>query len=129
MLHMCLARMPTPLENPRCATSIFLFSKKVVETPFKALLAGRVQTAYGTDFNCIADSARVLACSGRMAACNSHTRIALQYQIRKCWFEQPRLMESSQAPSESWAAKGLSMRRGGVRGIVSRSSTTQRSNG
>jgi hypothetical protein len=37
-------------------TSIFLFSNKVVEVPFKALLAGRVQTTYGTDFNCIAES-------------------------------------------------------------------------
>ena len=37
-------------------TSIFLFSNKVVEVPFKTLLAGRVQTTYGTDFDCIADS-------------------------------------------------------------------------
>lgn len=37
-------------------TSIFLLGNKVVETPFKTLLAGRVQTTYGTDFNCIADS-------------------------------------------------------------------------
>jgi len=36
--------------------SIFLFSNKAVETPFNALLAGHVQTTYGTDFNCIADS-------------------------------------------------------------------------
>ena len=37
-------------------TSIFLFSNKVVEVPFKTLLAGRIQTTYGTDFDCIADS-------------------------------------------------------------------------
>jgi hypothetical protein len=37
-------------------TSIFLFSNKVVEIPFKALLAGQVQTTYGTDFDCIAES-------------------------------------------------------------------------
>ena len=37
-------------------TSIFLFSNKVVEIPFKALLAGQVHTTYGTDFDCIADS-------------------------------------------------------------------------
>jgi hypothetical protein len=37
-------------------TSIFLFSNKVVEIPFKALLAGQIQTTYGTDFNCIAES-------------------------------------------------------------------------
>ena len=37
-------------------TSIFLFSNKVVEVPFKTLLAGHVQTTYGTDFDCIADS-------------------------------------------------------------------------
>jgi hypothetical protein len=37
-------------------TSIFLFSNKVVEIPFKALLAGQVQTTYGTDFDCIAQS-------------------------------------------------------------------------
>jgi predicted metal-dependent peptidase len=37
-------------------TSIFLFSNKVVEVPLKALLAGRVQTTYGTDFDCIAQS-------------------------------------------------------------------------
>ena len=36
--------------------SIFLFSNKAVEVPFKSLLAGRVQTTYGTDFDCIADS-------------------------------------------------------------------------
>jgi hypothetical protein len=37
-------------------TSIFLFSNKVVEIPFKALLAGRVETTFGTDFDCIAES-------------------------------------------------------------------------
>ena len=37
-------------------TSIFLFSNKVVEIPFKALLAGQVRTTYGTDFDCIAES-------------------------------------------------------------------------
>jgi len=37
-------------------TSIFLFSNKVVEVPFKSLLAGQVQTTYGTDFDCIAES-------------------------------------------------------------------------
>ena len=37
-------------------TSIFLFSNKVVEIPFKTLLAGHVQTTYGTDFDCIAES-------------------------------------------------------------------------
>lgn len=37
-------------------TSIFLFSNKVVEVPFKTLLAGKVQTTYGTDFDCIADN-------------------------------------------------------------------------
>lgn len=37
-------------------TSIFLFSNKAIEVPFKTLLAGRVQTTYGTDFDCIADS-------------------------------------------------------------------------
>jgi hypothetical protein len=36
--------------------SLFLFSNKVVEVPFKSLLAGSVQTTYGTDFNCIAYS-------------------------------------------------------------------------
>lgn len=36
--------------------TIFLFSNKVVEAPFKNLLAGHVQTTYGTDFDCIADS-------------------------------------------------------------------------
>ena len=35
--------------------SIFLFSTEVVEVPFKTLLAGRVQTTYGTDFDCIAE--------------------------------------------------------------------------
>jgi hypothetical protein len=37
-------------------TSIFLFSNKVVEVPFRTLLAGKVQTTYGTDFDCIAES-------------------------------------------------------------------------
>ena len=31
--------------------SIFLFSNEVVEVPFKTLLAGRVQTTFGTDFD------------------------------------------------------------------------------
>jgi len=35
--------------------TIFLFSNKVVEVPFRTLLAGHVQTTYGTDFNCIAE--------------------------------------------------------------------------
>lgn len=36
--------------------SIFLFSNKVEEVPFATLLAGRVKTTYGTDFDCIAQS-------------------------------------------------------------------------
>ena len=35
--------------------TIFLFSNKVVEVTFRTLLAGRVQTTYGTDFDCIAE--------------------------------------------------------------------------
>jgi hypothetical protein len=35
--------------------SIFLFSNKVVEAPFRTLLTGQVQTTYGTDFDCIAE--------------------------------------------------------------------------
>ena len=35
--------------------SVFLFSNQVVETPFLTLLAGQVQTTYGTDFDCIAE--------------------------------------------------------------------------
>ncbi len=35
--------------------TIFLFSNKVVEVPFKTLLAGQIQTTYGTDFDCIAE--------------------------------------------------------------------------
>lgn len=37
-------------------TTLFLFSNTVVETPFKKLLAGHIETTYGTDFDCIADS-------------------------------------------------------------------------
>lgn len=40
----------------RSITSIFLFSNQVIEVPFDALLAGRVQTTYGTDFDCVAES-------------------------------------------------------------------------
>jgi hypothetical protein len=35
--------------------TIFLFSNKVIEVPFRTLLAGQVQTTYGTDFDCIAE--------------------------------------------------------------------------
>lgn len=37
-------------------TTLFQFSNAVVETPFKALLRGEIQTTYGTDFDCVADS-------------------------------------------------------------------------
>ena len=36
--------------------TIFLFSNEVVEAPFQNVLRGQVQTTYGTDFNCIAES-------------------------------------------------------------------------
>ncbi|MBI5090931.1 MAG: hypothetical protein HZB26_00640 [Candidatus Hydrogenedentes bacterium] len=36
--------------------TIFLFSNTVVEVPFQALLRGEINTTYGTDFNCIAES-------------------------------------------------------------------------
>ena len=36
-------------------TSVFLFSNAVVEVPFKTLRAGRIETTYGTDFDCIAE--------------------------------------------------------------------------
>ena len=35
--------------------TILLFSNKVVEVPFKSLLKGKVETTYGTDFDCIAE--------------------------------------------------------------------------
>jgi len=37
-------------------TTIYQFSNKVVETPFNVLLKGNIQTTYGTDFDCIAQS-------------------------------------------------------------------------
>ena len=37
-------------------TTIFQFSNKVVETSFETLLKGNIQTTYGTDFDCIAQS-------------------------------------------------------------------------
>jgi hypothetical protein len=37
-------------------TTIFQFSNKVVETSFESLLKGNIQTTFGTDFNCIAQS-------------------------------------------------------------------------
>ena len=36
--------------------TVFLFSNKVIEVPFQTLLSGKLQTTYGTDFNCIASS-------------------------------------------------------------------------
>lgn len=35
--------------------TILLFSNKVAEVPFKSLLKGKVETTYGTDFDCIAE--------------------------------------------------------------------------
>jgi len=37
-------------------TSIFLFSNKVIEVTFDTLLKGNIQTSYGTDFDCVAES-------------------------------------------------------------------------
>jgi len=37
-------------------TSIFLFSNKTIEIPFRSLLKGELRTTYGTDFDCIAES-------------------------------------------------------------------------
>jgi hypothetical protein len=37
-------------------TAIFQFSNKVVETSFETLLKGNIQTTFGTDFDCIAQS-------------------------------------------------------------------------
>ena len=37
-------------------TTIFQFSNKVVETSFGNLLRGKIETTYGTDFDCIAES-------------------------------------------------------------------------
>lgn len=37
-------------------TSVFLFSNRVYEIPFGALLKGNIKTTGGTDFDCIADS-------------------------------------------------------------------------
>lgn len=35
---------------------IYLFSTKVVEVPFKEVMAGKIQTTYGTSFDCVAAS-------------------------------------------------------------------------
>ena len=37
-------------------TSVFQFSNEVIEVSFKSLLRGEIQTTYGTDFDCIANS-------------------------------------------------------------------------
>ena len=37
--------------------SIYQFSNVVVETNFKTLMDGKIQTSYGTDFDCVAESA------------------------------------------------------------------------
>ena len=37
-------------------TTTFQFSNRVVETSFETLLKGNIQTTFGTDFNCIAQS-------------------------------------------------------------------------
>ena len=37
-------------------TSVFQFSNEVVETSFESLLRGEIETTYGTDFDCIAQS-------------------------------------------------------------------------
>ncbi len=37
-------------------TSVYLFSNRVVETPFAKLLGGQIETTFGTDFDCIAES-------------------------------------------------------------------------
>jgi hypothetical protein len=37
-------------------TSLYLFSNKVVEVPFATLCRGELQTTYGTDFDCIAET-------------------------------------------------------------------------
>jgi len=36
--------------------SIYLFSNRVYEVPFVALLKGKIRTTGGTDFNCVAES-------------------------------------------------------------------------
>lgn len=43
-------------EFERELITVFLFSNKVVEVPFRQLLKGQVATTGGTDFNCIAGS-------------------------------------------------------------------------
>jgi len=37
-------------------TTLYLFSNKVVEVPFATLCQGQLQTTYGTDFDCIAET-------------------------------------------------------------------------
>ena len=37
-------------------TTIFQFSNKVIETSFETLLKGNIQSTFGTDFNCVAQS-------------------------------------------------------------------------
>ena len=53
----CLPKIPGILKNLRKEiTTMFQFSNKVVETSFETLLKGNIQTTFGTDFNCIAQS-------------------------------------------------------------------------
>lgn len=35
---------------------VYLFSTKVVEVPFKEVMAGKIQTTFGTSFDCVAES-------------------------------------------------------------------------
>jgi hypothetical protein len=62
--------------------TIFLFSNKVVEIPFARLLSGRVQTTYGTDFDCIADSILERAFDKAVILTDGYAELAAERQAQ-----------------------------------------------
>jgi len=63
---------------------VYLFSTKVVEVPFKEVMAGKIQTTFGTSFDCVAESVveqkfrRAIVLTDGFAFLTEDKRIALK---------------------------------------------------
>lgn len=89
-------------------TSVFLFSNKVVEVPFERLLQGKIQTTWGTDFDCIAKSVLEREFERAVITTDGYATMKpeLQAQLKQRGFQALTVLFGASPNAESLASLG-----------------------
>jgi len=89
-------------------TTVFQFSNKVVEVPFDRLLQGKIQTTWGTDFDCVANSILERGFERAVIITDGYATMQpdLQAQLKKQHFQGLTVLFGDTPNAESLASLG-----------------------